>query len=89
MGPQITEGNCTQQVLQRTGGTMKMKWECSGREPSSGEGEFVFKSDKAYAGKAVVTTTVKGKPETMNIEQSGQWVGAECGAIKPRATVKP
>lgn len=89
MGPQMAEGNCTQQVLQRSAGTLKMKWECAGRDPSSGEDEVTFKSDKAYTGKGVVTSTVKGKPETMNIEQSGQWLAADCGAIKPRTPGKP
>ncbi|MEP7056839.1 MAG: DUF3617 domain-containing protein [Caldimonas sp.] len=89
IGPQMGEGDCTQQVVQRSAGTMKMKWECAGRNPSSGEGEVTFKSDKAYTGHAVVTSTVKGKPETMTIEQSGQWIAADCGAVKPRSPAKP
>ena len=88
-GPQLAEGNCTQQIVQRNAATMKVKWECTGREPSSGEGEVTFKSDKAYTGRSVVTSTVQGKPEKMTIEQAGQWVAADCGAIKPRAPARP
>ena len=89
MGPQMADGNCTQEVVQRSAGTLKIKWQCAGREPSSGEGEVTFASDKAYTGKAVMTTTVQGRPETMNVDQSGRWISAECGAVKPRAPAKP
>jgi hypothetical protein len=90
MGPRMSEQpDCTQDVVQRSAGSMKMKWQCTGEHPSSGEGEITFTSDKAYSGKAVVTTTRNGKPETMNIEQSGQWLAADCGAVKPRAQTKP
>ena len=83
--PKMSDANCTQDVVQRSAQTMKVKWTCTGQNPSTGEGEVTFKSDKAYTGKAVVTSTVKGKPETTNIEQSGQWLSADCGDIKPRA----
>ena len=90
MGPRMGDRpNCTQDVVQRSASTLKMKWQCTGENPSSGEGEVTFASDKAYSGQAVMTSTVRGKPETMNIEQSGQWLSADCGAIKPRAQTKP
>ena len=88
-GPKMGSGNCTQEVVQRSSSTMKVKWQCTGEHPSSGEGEVTFASDKAYTGKAVVTTTMKGKPETVNIEQSGRWLAADCGATQPRTPVKP
>jgi hypothetical protein len=83
--PKMGEGDCTQDVVQRSGYTLKTKWQCTGKNPSSGEGEITFQSDKAYTGKAVMTTTMHGKPETMNVDQSGRWLAADCGAIKPRA----
>jgi len=83
--PKMADANCNQEVVQRSAQGMKVKWTCGGQNPSSGEGEITFKSDKAYSGKADVTSTVKGKPETTHIEQSGQWLSADCGDIKPRA----
>ncbi len=54
------------------------------RPASSGEGEYTLSGDKAYRGHAVVDTTVQGKPERIEMQQSGQWISADCGAVKPR-----
>lgn len=77
------EGNCKQQVLQRTANTMKVKFSCTGNPPASGESEVTFASPTAYTGKSIVNTTVDGKPERMTMDQSGKWLAADCGNIKP------
>ena len=82
--PRVNE-NCTQQVEQRSGNTVKFKFECTKPEPSSGEGEMTFQGDKAYSGKTNMTTQVKGKPQQMSMEMTGKWLAADCGDVKPRA----
>ncbi|HET6491761.1 MAG TPA: DUF3617 domain-containing protein [Burkholderiales bacterium] len=77
------EGRCSQQVVQRTATTMKVQFSCTGNPPTSGESEVTFASPTAYTGKSTVNTTVQGKPERMNMEQSGKWLSADCGSIKP------
>lgn len=78
------DGNCRQQTVERSGSTVKFKFTCSGTPASSGEGEYTLTGDKAYRGSAVVDTTVQGKPERIEMQQSGKWISADCGAIKPR-----
>lgn len=80
--PQM-DSDCTQQVLQNSGNTIRVRFNCATDPPASGEGEITFLSPKAYTGKAVVYTTVHGLSEQMNIEQQGQWLAADCGGIKP------
>ena len=82
--PNFREG-CTQEVLQRSGNTMKYKFQCTQPRPSSGEGEMTYLSDKAYSGKSTVVTQVGGKPQQMNMEMAGKWLAADCGDIKPRS----
>jgi len=77
------QGNCTQQVVQRSGNTVKMKFSCTGNPPTSGESEVTFSSPTAYTGRSVVNTTIEGKPDRMTMEQSGKWLSAECGEVKP------
>lgn len=77
------EGNCTQQVVQRSGNTIKVKFSCAGNPPTSGEGEITFLSPTAYTGKTTVNTTVDGKPERMTMDQTGKWLSGDCGSIKP------
>lgn len=77
------EKNCMHQVTQRSGNSIKMKFSCAGDHPTTGESEVTVLSPTAYKGKSVVNTMMKGKPERMNMEQSGKWLSADCGNIKP------
>jgi hypothetical protein len=77
------EGRCTQQIMQRTANMMKVKFSCTGNPPTSGESEVTFASPTAYTGKTTVNTQVDGKPERMNMDQSGKWLSADCGGVKP------
>jgi hypothetical protein len=76
--------NCTQQSTERSGNTVKFKFTCSGEHKSSGEGEFTLQGDKGYTGRTAVDTVVQGKPEHMDMQLSGKWLGADCGSVKPR-----
>jgi hypothetical protein len=75
-------GECKTTRQQVSGNTMKVSFTCV-NPASSGEGQFTFNSPESYNMKMVVNTTMQGKPETMNMEGSGKWLGADCGDIKP------
>jgi hypothetical protein len=81
----MSAGNCTQKDVQRSGNTMKFKFECT-QPPSTGEGEMTFVSDKAYSGRTTVTSQVAGKPQQMNMEMQGRWLAGDCGDVKPRTS---
>ena len=78
------QGDCKTTSQQRTGNTMKMAFTCA-NPPSSGEGQFTFMGSDAYTMKMNVKSTVRGKPESMTMDGSGKWLGADCGSIKPMA----
>ncbi|GAB4564843.1 MAG: DUF3617 domain-containing protein [Rhizobacter sp.] len=75
-------GDCAQQVLERNGNSMKVKFSCSTSPPASGEAVVNFQSTTAYTSQAVVDTVVVGQPERVNVDQTGRWLGAECGSVK-------
>jgi len=79
----MNSGNCTQKDMQRSGNTMKFKYECT-QPPSVGEGEMTFISDKAYTGKTMVTSQRDGKSQQMTMEMQGKWLASDCGDVKPR-----
>ena len=81
--PQFREG-CTQQVVQRSANSMKVKFQCTQPRPMSGEGEMTFISDKAYTGKSTMTSQAEGKAQQMTMEMAGKWLAADCGDVKPR-----
>jgi hypothetical protein len=81
----MSQGECTQKDVQRSGRTMKFKFECA-KPPSSVEGEVTYASDKAYTGHSTVTSQVAGKPQQMTMEMQGKWLSTDCGELKPRPT---
>ncbi len=78
-----SDGKCTQTVTQRSGNSFKATFECAGPPTTRGQSDMTLKSDTAYSGRSVVETTVKGKPERMDMDISARWLSASCGEIKP------
>jgi hypothetical protein len=78
---------CTH-TMQHSGNTTRMQFSCAGNPPSTGEGQFTLLNPKAYDGEFTFTTQRKGQPEVMQMKQSGKWLSADCGGIKP-ITVPP
>lgn len=76
------QGNCKTTSTPRTGNTLKMAFTCT-NPPSNGEGQYTIVSPEAYTTKMIMHTTAHGKSETMNMDASGKWLGADCGNIKP------
>jgi hypothetical protein len=74
---------CEQQILEQGRDRLRVRFSCAGNPPTSGEGEVIFHSPTHYTGKAELETAIEGRTERMTIEQTGKWVGADCGAIKP------
>lgn len=77
-------GDCTHTSSPRMGNTIKYAFNCT-KPASSGEGEISFQGREGYTQKMKITTTVKGKPETMDMHSRGKWLGNDCGNIKPLA----
>lgn len=75
-------GNCTQRQSPMVGNTMKVSFNCT-QPQASGEGQVTFQNDAAYAMRMRVTSAALGKPETMNMEATARWLGAECGSVAP------
>lgn len=85
--PVQQQGDCKTTTQQRTGNTYKTAFTCA-NPASSGEGEYTFMGPEAYKGKMTVQSSPRGKPETMTMEGSGKWIGADCGSVKPFPTAK-
>ena len=76
--PMQQRGSCVTNVSEKTSSSMKMNFTCT-NPPSTGEGQFTFSGDSAYAMKMKVNSTVQGKPHTTTIDGTGKWLGADCG----------
>lgn len=76
------QGNCTHTQSPVAGNTMKVSFQCT-QPPASGEGQVTFNGDDAYTLTMRITSTANGKPETVNMDATGKWLGADCGNILP------
>jgi len=81
------QGDCTHRLSPVVGNSMKVSFSCT-NPPASGEGQITFKGDTAYAMKMNMRSTAAGKPETMSLDATGKWLGADCGNIKPMVIPK-
>jgi len=78
------DSQCKQLSRQRSGNVVHVKFACSGDPPSTGEGEYTLVSDKEMKGHMTVNTQINGKPQQIESDQTGRWLGADCGNVKPR-----
>ena len=77
---------CTQKVQRINASTMKVAFSCKGGQgqpPSSGEGTVSMQGPTAYTGQFKIKTENEGKPEQIDMAQSGKWLSDNRGAIKP------
>jgi hypothetical protein len=81
------QDGCTHTNSPRAGNTMKFSFVCT-KPQSNGEGQVTFTSPEAYSVKVSTTSSMRGKPERMDIQSSGRWLGKECGTIKPLSMPK-
>jgi len=83
---------CTQKVQRIDASTMKVAFSCKGgpgQPPSSGEGTVTMQGPTAYTGQFKFKTQTQGKPEQIDMAQSGKWLAESCGAIQPMQPPKP
>ena len=73
---------CKQTLSSRSGNTMKISFTCT-NPPANGEGQISFVSPEAYTMTMTMNTAVQGKPQKVNMDSTGKWLSADCGAIKP------
>ena len=78
------QGDCRVTNQQRTGNTLKVNFSCT-NPPSSGESLMTIDSPESYSMKTTATSSIDGRVETMSVEGTGRWLGADCGNLRPPA----
>jgi hypothetical protein len=80
--PLQQRGSCSYQTEPMTGNTMHFSFSCTNPQ-GAGDGTVTFTSPTAYTASTRVNTTATGESETVNIDSTGRWLGADCGSIRP------
>jgi hypothetical protein len=82
--PLQQRGTCSYQSSKMVGNTLKFSFSCTNPQ-GAGDGTVTFSSPAAYTATTRVNTTATGESETVNIDSTGRWLGADCGSIRPLA----
>lgn len=73
---------CTNTKGPLVGNTQKFSFTCT--DPvSTGEGTFTFQSNSNYTGTLKIKSVQNGKTNEMVVENSGKFLDANCGSVKP------
>ncbi len=79
--PMEQRQGCTYKFSQ-SGATHNFSFQCT-QPPGDGEGQITFADADNYAGKMRFNSMQGGKKESMDMQTTGKFLGANCGAIKP------
>ena len=78
------QSGCTTRLLSQSAGAMKAEMVCSGPTmKGNGQIEVAYTGAEHYAGSYNFKGTMEGQPANMSSRFSGDWVKADCGAVKP------
>jgi hypothetical protein len=78
------EISCTTKMLSQTGSSMKSEVVCHGPAMDGvGHSEISWTGNEHYTGSYNFKGTMQGQPNEMSTSYKGDWVKADCGAVKP------
>lgn len=77
-----TDKDCRQNFTEKSKNHYTMTVQCD-HQNLSGEGEYIIKDNKHYAGTMVMNININGQQDTMTMKQDGTWKSSDCGDITP------
>ena len=79
------EMNCTSHIVSQTASAMTSETVCNGEMKGTGRVQIAYSSPEHYAGSYSFKGAVHGHEMNTNSSFKGDWVKADCGAVKPYA----
>lgn len=75
--------DCTTKLLSQTATSVKSEVTCHGRMEGVGHAEISWRGNEHYEGTYNFKGTMEGRPQEISTRYSGDFVKADCGAVKP------
>src|SRR3954462_3207896 len=75
--------NCTGKLLSQPASSMKSEVTCHGRMEGVGRSEMTWRGNEHYEGTYSFKGTMEGRPQEISTHYTGDFVKADCGAVKP------
>ena len=77
------EESCTNNITSKTATSISADMVCSGRMQGTGHLQVSYNGAEHYTGSYNFKGTAEGHPADMTSNFKGDWVKADCGAVKP------
>jgi hypothetical protein len=77
------EINCDTKILAQSASSMKSEVVCHGAMDGVGHSEINWSGNEHYMGSYNFKGTMHGRPNEMSTTYKGDWISADCGAVKP------
>jgi hypothetical protein len=74
---------CKTHIIKKTASSVAADMTCSGRMQGTGHLQVAYSGAEHYAGSYRFNGTMEGRPQEMSSSFRGDWVRADCGAVKP------
>lgn len=78
---QDPQSGCTQRITERNGNVWKFAFTCP---KAQGSGQATFLSDREFTTNVAGTFNANGATQHGSMQTRAVWLGANCGAVKPR-----
>ena len=78
------DSGCTSHIVSQTGTAMTAEMVCNGEMKGTGRMQIVYSTPEHYAGSYNFKGMMQGHAMNTSSSFKGDWVKADCGAVKPR-----
>lgn len=75
--------SCQTHVISKTDSSMTADMICTGRMQGTGHMQVSYSGAEHYSGSYSFKGSMEGRPNEMTSSFKGDWVKADCGAVKP------
>lgn len=82
---QRNDTGCTSKITSRTTAAVTADMVCNGQMKGTGRMQVSYSGDSHYEGSYDFKGTMEGRPVETSSSFKGDWVKADCGAVKPFA----
>jgi hypothetical protein len=83
--PMAKDSGCSTRITSRKASSMAAQMVCNGEMKGTGQMRISYSGAEHYAGSYSFKGSMNGRPADMNSSFKGDWVKADCGAVKPYA----